>query len=138
MKNVKVSLTAFVISLSFLFTQCSPEQVSTPSTENLLIASPWKVHHFYQSQDLTSHFGNVKLLFSNTGTVAVQKGNETVYGSWNRTFDSHAEMIHIHFNSADPTVEMLRQSWKLVEKTNHSFRFEMTDPTITTLGISKQ
>lgn len=138
MKNAKVSFTVLIISITFLFSSCKEDQIGFTSTEQLLIASPWKVEYFFQTHDLTSQFGNVRLLFSNTGTVAVQKENETVYGSWLKTLENNSEVIHLQFNSSDVIIEMLQQNWKLVEKTPNSLQFEETDPALTSLRIRMQ
>src|SRR4051812_17770227 len=98
MKNVKVYFTALALSLSFILSNCTSD-VSVPATEQLLIATPWKVDYYFQQQDLTSQFANVRILFSSTGTVAIEKSNIAVYGTWNRITVNNEEFISIHFNS---------------------------------------
>src|SRR5215212_46862 len=139
MKKVKVYLTALLFSLIF-FTGCvqDPARYDTISTEDVLTHSSWSVDYYFQNQDLTDQFGNCRLLFSTTGTVAVQKETETLYGTWNKTTDNNAEFIHIHFTTSDPTINLLGQDWKLMDKSSVSLLFQETDPTLTNLRIKKQ
>ena len=125
MRNLNVLLTAFLLSLSFIFVGCTPDAANIPSTEEILVRSSWSVDYYFQGQDMTSDFDNSTLLFSNTGSVGYQKNGETVAGTWNKTVDaSNNEVIVIHFNTTDINISRLNESWKVADRSSTSLQLE--------------
>jgi hypothetical protein len=125
MKRPNVFLTAFLLSLSIVLSRCTPDAASMPSTEEILVRNSWSVDYYFQSQDMTSEFGNSILLFSNTGVVGYQKNGETVAGTWNKTVDaSNNEVITIHFNTSDPSISRLNESWQVADRSFNTLQLE--------------
>jgi hypothetical protein len=128
MKNVKVFFTAFLLSLSFILTRCTPDTTGlVPSTEEVLVRNSWSVDYYFQNQDMTNAFGSSRLLFSSTGAVGYQKDGETVPGTWSEAVDVlNNELITIHFNTSDVNISRLNESWKLTARSTNSLQFEET------------
>jgi hypothetical protein len=126
MKNGKIFFAAFLLSICFSFTHCTPDTTGfVPSTENVLVRNIWSVDYFFYNQDMTNDFGSSRILFSGTGAVGYQKNGETIAGSWSKTLDaSNNELITLHFNTTDPSVSKLNESWKVISKSASSLQFE--------------
>lgn len=124
MKTAKLLFGSVFILLMFFFTRCTPDHNFTSSTQETLTRNNWSVDYYFESQDLTSEYGGYNLLFSNTGVVSAQKGNEIISGNWVNVADADSEVITINFNTTDASLGKLNQSWKLVDQTNATLQFE--------------
>lgn len=141
MKNSKLLFCSLILFSLFIFSKCSPDQALTPSTNEVLTHNNWSVDYFYETQDLTSDYGGYNILFSSTGTVAAQKANESITGTWSNITDAdNNEAININLNTNDPELVKLNQSWKLVGQTASTLQFEEDTHvnTTTLLRIKKQ
>ena len=128
MKNLNVFLTALLLSVSFIFTNCDKNNVDLQSTEEVLIRHSWSVDYFFKAQDMTGDFANSNILFSSTGAVGYQKNGVTTAGTWSRTVDgSNAEFVSMQFNTSDPNITKLNKTWKLTDRQDNSFQFEGND-----------
>jgi hypothetical protein len=129
MKNSKVFFTAFLLSLSFILTRCTPDTTGlVPSTEEVLVRNAWSVDYYFHNQDMTNDFGSSRILFSSTGAVGYQRNGETIPGTWTKTVDAlNNELITIHFNTTDVNISRLNESWKLTNRSASSLQFEETD-----------
>jgi hypothetical protein len=129
MKNSKVFFTAFLLSLSFILTRCTPDTTGlVPSTEEVLVRNAWSVDYYFHNQDMTNDFGSSRILFSSTGAVGYQRNGETIPGTWTKTVDAlNNELITIHFNTTDVNISKLNESWKLTNRSATSLQFEETD-----------
>src|SRR6266498_4690221 len=129
MKNSKVFFTAFALSLCFVLTHCTRDPDGlVSSTEEVLIRNVWSVDYYYHNQDMTNDYGSSRILFSSTGAVGYQKNGETIPGTWTTTIDAlNNELITLHFNTTDPNVSRLNETWKLTDKSTSSLQFEETD-----------
>jgi hypothetical protein len=129
MKNSVVFFTAFALSLCLILTGCSRDTADiTSSTEDVLVRNIWAVDYYYHNQDMTNDFGSSRILFSSTGAVGYQKDGETVPGTWTKTMDAlNNELITLHFNTTDPNVTRLNESWKLTSRSVSSLQFEESD-----------
>ena len=139
MKNPRLVIAS--LSLLLFFSHCTPDQTLISSTEEILTRSSWTVDYYFETQDMTSQYENYRLLFSNTGTVTVQIGNEINSGTWNKTIDTdNNEMITLDFNTADINLSKLNQEWKLINRTSSTIEFEDASQLITTIlfRIKKQ
>lgn len=126
MKNARVFFAALLLSLSFVFSRCTPDTTGViSSTEEVLVSNIWSVDYFFHDQDMTGDFGSSRILFSSTGAVGYQRNGETIPGNWVRTVDaSNNELITIHFNTTDPNISRLNESWKLTSRLASSLQFE--------------
>ena len=129
MKNSVVFFTAFALSLCLILAGCSRDTADIrSSTEDVLVRNIWAVDYYYHNQDMTNDFGSSRILFSSTGAVGYQKDGETVPGTWTRTMDAlNNELITLHFNTTDPNVTRLNESWKLTSRSVSSLQFEESD-----------
>jgi hypothetical protein len=129
MKNSVVFFTAFALSLCIILAGCSRDTADIrSSTENVLVRNIWAVDYYYHNQDMTNDFGSSRILFSSTGAVGYQKDGETVPGTWTKTMDAlNNELITLHFNTTDPNVTRLNESWKLTSRSVSSLQFEESD-----------
>ena len=129
MKNSVVFFTAFALSLCLILTGCSRDTADIrSSTEDVLVRNIWAVDYYYHNQDMTNDFGSSRILFSSTGAVGYQKDGETVPGTWTKTMDAlNNELITLHFNTTDPNVTRLNESWKLTSRSVSSLQFEESD-----------
>lgn len=138
MKNVKVYLTALLLSFSILFSNCTPDKNFVIPTEQVLISHPWSIDYYFQSQDMTSQFGPYTLLFSSTGTAAAQKGTEYYPGTWSRSVDAdNYEVISIHFTSGEPNLDFLNLNWRLMNRSSNTLEF-VENNTASSLRIKMQ
>ena len=126
MKNARVFFAAFLLSLCFVFSRCTPDTSGfISSTEEVLVSNIWSVDYFFHDQDMTGDFGSSRILFSSTGVVGYQRNGETIPGTWVRTMDpSNNELITIHFNTTDPNISRLNVPWKLTSRLASSLQFE--------------
>jgi len=126
MKNARVYFAAFLLSLCFIFSRCTRDTTGVISaTEEALVSNIWTVDYFYHDQDMTGDFGSSRILFSSTGAVGYQRNGETILGTWVRTMDpSNNELITIHFNTTDPNISRLNESWKLTSRLATSLQFQ--------------
>jgi|SRR5690242_3004669 len=126
MKKPKPLFAAFVLSLGFAFTNCSPDKsVFASATEEVLIRSAWTVDYYYNAQDMTDEFTSGRLLFSSTGVVGYQKNGETIAGKWSRKIDAaNNELIDLQFNTTNSNVGMLNETWKLTSRSPNLLQFE--------------
>lgn len=129
MKNPVVFFTAFALSLCIILAGCSRDTADIrSSTEDVLVRNIWAVDYYYHNQDMTNDFGSSRILFSSTGAVGYQKDGETVPGTWTKTMDAlNNELITLHFNTTDPNVTRLNESWKLTSRSVSSLQFEESD-----------
>jgi hypothetical protein len=129
MKNSKVFFTAFLLSLCFVLTRCTPDTTGlVPPTEEVLVRNAWSVDYYFHNQDMTNDFGSSRILFSSTGAVGYQRNGETIPGTWTKTVDAlNNELITIHFNTTDVNISRLNESWKLTNRSASSLQFEETD-----------
>ena len=135
MKNVKVYLTALLLSISFLFSNCSKNSNAVVPTEEVLISHLWSIDYYYQNQDMTSQFSPYSLIFSSTGAVAGQKGNEYFSGTWTLSVDGNQhEIVSIHFSPSEPNLDLLNLDWTLMDKASTTLQFEESN-TATSLRI---
>lgn len=124
MKGVKLFYTALACSLFFITPGCSPN-ADLLTTEKLLVRNVWAVDYYFNGQDMTTEFGNSRLLFSSTGTVGYQKDGSTVSGTWSRTMDqANNELINVHFTTADSSINKLNQAWQVTGRYANSLEFE--------------
>jgi hypothetical protein len=140
MKNGKVFFTAFLLSLCFFFTRCTPDTTGlVSSTEEVLIRNAWSVDYYFQNQDMTNDFGSSRILFSSTGAVGYQRDGETIPGTWTRSLDAlNNELITLHFNTTDVNVSRLNEAWKLTDRSASSLQFEETNGTNILFRIKTQ
>jgi hypothetical protein len=126
MKNAKVSFVAFLVSVCFASTRCTPDTTGViPSTEAVLIRNIWSVDYFFYNQDMTNDFGSSRILFSSTGAVGYQRNGETIPGTWSKTLDaSNNEILSIHFNTTDANIVKLNESWKVTSRSTNSLQLE--------------
>lgn len=130
MKSTKLLFTSFLLTLTFIFSNCSKNNTVTSSTEETLIRSNWAVDYYFNSQDLTSNYGSYRLLFSNTGLLVAQKDNVSIMGSWSSSLDgNNNEVIDLSFNTTDANLVQLNKQWKLVDQTFNTIEFEETEHT---------
>ena len=128
MKNLRVFLTASIFFLGFVLSNCNRNPDSVFSTQDLLIRSSWSVDYFFDAQDVTGNYTNGKILFSNTGAVGYQKDGVTTPGNWAITKDlSGNEMMSVHFETTDPYISKLNQTWNLTDHSSNSFQFGAND-----------
>jgi len=129
MKNAKVFLTAVLLSSTFIFSSCDKNPDLT-ATEEILIRNSWSVDYFFTSQDMTGDYANGHILFSNSGAVGYEVGNNITSGTWSKTVDgSNVEWVSIQFNTNDATISKLNKSWKLTDRMATTMQFEGTDGT---------
>lgn len=135
MKNAKLLFASGMLFLIFAFSRCTPNQTLVSSTNEMLTCSNWGVDYFFDSQDLTATYGGYHLLFSSTGAVATQKGNEIEQGTWNISIDANDnEILSIYFSTSNADISKFNQEWKLTGKTNTTLQFEETAH----IGITSQ
>jgi hypothetical protein len=129
MKNSRVFLTAFVLSVSLLLVRCTPDTTGlTPTTEDVLIRNSWAVAYFYHDQDMTNSFVSSKILFSSTGAIAYVKDGANVFGTWSTGVDaSNNELITLRFDTSDPNISELNKSWRLTDRSANAFQFVQND-----------
>ncbi|MFI5133049.1 MAG: hypothetical protein ACHQEB_01870 [Chitinophagales bacterium] len=125
MKATKLTSALLLFSLAIFFSNCTPDRDIISSTEETLTQSNWSVDYYFQAQDLTAEYAGYRLLFSATGTVAAQKGNEIIQGTWGKVVDVNTdEIITINFSTSDTTLSKLNLGWRLVNKTSSTLLFE--------------
>jgi len=129
MKNSRVFLTAFVLSVSLFFVRCTPDTSGfTPTTEDVLIRNSWAVAYYYHNQDMTNSFVSSKILFSSTGAVAYVKDGVIIPGTWGTGVDaSNNELITLRFDTSDPNISELNKSWRLTDRSANAFQFVQND-----------
>jgi hypothetical protein len=128
MKNAKLLFALLLLSLTILFSNCSPDHNFVSSTEETLTRSNWSVDYYFETQDLTSQYGDYRLLFGTAGTISAQKGNEIIQGTWDKVVDVNTnEIVTINFNTTDLNLQKLNQGWKLVGTTSSTLQFEDYD-----------
>ena len=136
MKNAKLLFAAFLFSVSLLFSRCSADTAGlVPSTEESLVRNIWSVDYYYQNQDLTDNFSAANLVFSPTGVVAYKKGGATIGGHWTKTVLSDVEVINLQFDSNDPDIIRLSDSWRLTGRSASYIQFEQNAGASTLLRI---
>jgi len=129
MKSSRVFLTAIVFLVSLLFTRCTPDTTGfTPTTEDVLIRNSWAVAYYYHDQDLTNSYVSSKILFSSTGAVVYVKNGVNIPGKWSKEVDaSNNELISLRFDTGDPNISELNNSWRLTDRSMNSFQFVQND-----------
>src|SRR5436190_8941938 len=129
MKNSRVFLTAFVLFISFVFVRCTPDTTGfTPTTEDVLIRNSWAVVYYYHNQDMTNSFVSSKILFSSTGAIVYVKDGVNIPGTWSKGIDaSNNELITLRFDTSDPNITELNNSWRLTDRSTNSFQFVQND-----------
>jgi len=74
---------------------------------------------------MTGEFSSSRLLFSSTGALGYQKNGETTAGTWSTKIDSaNNEVVILQFNTTDPDIGRLNESWKLTDRSANSLQFE--------------
>jgi hypothetical protein len=118
------ALLLFLICLSFI--RCSSDKAGLISpTGQVLIRNVWTVDYYFNNQDMTGEFSSSRLLFSSTGAVGYQKNGETTAGTWSTKIDSaNNEVVILQFNTTDPDIGRLNESWKLTDRSANSLQFE--------------
>lgn len=131
---------ALLLSLSVIFSHCTPEYTYIQSTEETLTRNGWSVDFFYQQQDMTNEFDNYRITFSTNGNVNCNNGSEVITGDWNRVVSAdQTEIIGININCPNPSLNKLNGSWSVKNQTTSTFSFEDSHPSTTTiLRIKKQ
>lgn len=126
MKKPKPFLVAFLFSLGLVFTSCSSDKEDLVSpTGEVLIRNIWTVDYYFNNQDMTGEFSSSRLLFSSTGAVGYQKNGETTSGRWSTTLDqANNEVIVLQFDTSNPDISRLNESWKLTGQSANSLQFE--------------
>lgn len=140
MKRSKVFTTALLLSITAISFNCSPDQDLKLSTKETLVRNGWAVDYYYQQQDITSEFGNYRLIFNTAGTIFLRKNNESVSGNWNRTTDvNQKEIVGININTSNPSLNKLNDSWELISQTSTTMTFgNSQDPVASVLRIRIQ
>jgi hypothetical protein len=111
MKGLNFFFICLCISCTLIFSSCtknSPPAISSPA----LVTNPWAIDYFYNNQDLTSNFGNARLLFSDSGVVGYDRNGSVVAGAWTQTDN----VVTIHFDSQDSTIQSLNHVWVILDK----------------------
>jgi hypothetical protein len=125
MKNVKAFFTVFAFGITLLFTSCTKSTDSVTATEKLLVSKAWSVDYFFNSQDITSQYGNARLLFSSTGNVGYQKDGQVIAGTWSKRTDNlDNELISLQFNTSDPAISKLSDEWMIVTRSNNTLQLQ--------------
>lgn len=125
MKTAKLLFAFFLFVSIISFTRCTTDHNFSLTTQETLTHNNWSVDYYFESQDLTSEYGGYNLLFSSTGIVSVQRGNEVISGNWSNGSDAdNSEIITISFTTTDASLNKLNQSWKLTGQTNSTLQFE--------------
>jgi hypothetical protein len=140
MKKPKPLFAAFLLSLSLIFTRCSPDKSGLfSSTEEVLVRNVWTVDYYYNTQDMTDEYSSSRLLFSPRGAVGYQKNGETITGKWSRAVDSaNHELIDLEFTTANANIIRLNESWKLISRSANSLEFEGNSGTDILLRLKAQ
>ena len=74
---------------------------------------------------MTGEFSSSRLLFSSTGAVGYQKNGETIPGKWSEKVDAaNNEWVILQFNTTNPGISMLNESWRLISRSGNSLQFE--------------
>jgi hypothetical protein len=139
MKNACTPIIALLLSLSVIFSNCTPDYTFIQSTEETLTRNGWSVDYYFQQQDMTNQFGNYRITFTTNGTINCQNGNDVVTGDWNRVVSSdQIEIIGININCSDPDLNRLSGSWSLKNQTASTLSFEDNHVTTSVLRIKIQ
>lgn len=133
MKNVKAFFTVFALGITLFFTSCTKSTESVTPTEKLLVSKAWSVDYFFNSQDITSQYGNARLLFSSTGNVGYQKDGQIIAGTWSKRTDNlDNELITLNFNTTDAAIEKLSDEWMVTNRSNSTLQLQE----VTTAGAN--
>jgi len=126
MRKPKPPFVPLLFLLSLAFIGCSSDKAGLISpTGEVLIKNIWTVDYYFNNQDMTGEFSRSRLLFSSTGAVGYQKNGETTPGTWSIKIDSaNNELVILQFNTINPDISRLNESWKLTDRSANSLQFE--------------
>ncbi len=113
MKNLlRYSLILFSVTL--LFTACSNtgEYGATKSVAPVVTNGDWRVSLFMDNNnDQTNDYNGYLFNFNASGDIVVTINGNAVTGSWNE--NSTAKNLSLNFNSADPVLNKLNDTWNI-------------------------
>jgi hypothetical protein len=136
MRNTSVLPIVLLLSLSTIFSNCTPDYTFIQSTEETLTRNGWSVDYYFQQQDITNQFGNYRITFTTDGIINCRNGNDVITGDWNRVVSSdQTEIIGININCFDPDLNRLSGSWSLRSQTANTLSFEDNHVTTSVLRI---
>jgi hypothetical protein len=121
-------LFMLIISISVAHCTKAKQDLQKSFALQVMTSGRWVVQDFTENNaDVTTAFAPYEFQFLENGTVSAFHAGDTTTGSW--VGDVTAETIYSNFPSANDTVSLLNDTWKI---TNNTMAMVEARPTNTT------
>lgn len=122
MKSAK-AFAVFLLFISLLFTNCSPDHDYLFTTNELITRGNWDVE-FFKDDTKTAVFNNYSFQFNGDGKLYGTDGVKTVEGSWNVIRDvDRTDVLTINMNEQGNVGE-LSNVWSVKAKSTEAFTLQ--------------
>jgi hypothetical protein len=109
-------LVAMKAAIILYFAACAnvADYTANRTVTPLVTRGAWRVNLYMDANNnKTNDFAGYSFSFSNNGEVTATQNGTTVTGNWYE--DNISNRIGIHFNTTDPILNTINDSWRITE-----------------------